>query len=147
MNSYIQNEVSSKKTNNIDTIKSKNNKYYACENCKYTTKNRFDYNKHCNTIKHINNSNNNNDNLYIKNDNYIKINNFECKNCNKIYKDNSGLWKHKKKCIKYHNSNNICNSQKINSQLLIEIIEQNTKLSNILIEKSKKIIELSKPEI
>ena len=24
---------------------------------------------------------------------------FACQNCNKKYKDNSGLWRHKKKCI------------------------------------------------
>ena len=144
VNLDIQNEISNKKINNTDMLKSKNNKNYNCEICNYTTKNLFDYNKHCNTIKHINSSNlNNSDNLCIKNDNRITIKNFECKNCNKIYKDNSGLWKHKKKCIKYNNLNNECNSQNINAQLLIEITEQNKKLSNLLIEKNQKILELS----
>ena len=69
-------------------------KFY-CECCDYSTSNLYDFNKHNNTIKHFSN-----DKSIISIDLSQKSQEkkFICQNCNKSYKDNSGLWRHKKKC-------------------------------------------------
>ena len=80
----------------------KNRKIYECIFCDYNTCNRFDFNKHNSTLKHESNK------FAIENGD-LAINSsqksqkspetkFICDGCNKEYKDNSGLWRHKKKC-------------------------------------------------
>jgi hypothetical protein len=97
-----------------------NRMIYCCMVCYYNTFNRYDFEKHANTIKHKNNklemipcdlSNN----LSQKSQEHK----FKCKKCNKIYKDYSGLWKHKKKC----------------------------KIDNIFLEKNKDINEIEKKHL
>ena len=69
---------------------------YNCEKCDYTTSNKFDYDKHLLTSKHIKvtlgdkkvEKNRNNNSTHI------------CFNCNKVYVSRNGLWKHKKSCDK-----------------------------------------------
>jgi hypothetical protein len=77
-----------------------------------------------------------------------------CPKCNKSYKDNSGLWKHKKNCKKnnheYNNdelvtSNNIQNlSSKITPELILNVLERNKELTTLVVEQNKTIIELAK---
>ena len=59
---------------------------FSCECCDYTTSNKKDFNKHLLTPKHQMET--------IGNKKIPK----RCPFCNKTYKTNSGLWKHKKKC-------------------------------------------------
>ena len=66
----------------------------------------------------------------------IDGNNLKCDICNKMYKTTSGLWKHKKKCLK--KEENV-----ISHEFLIELIKQNQELTNLLHEKNKIILELS----
>jgi len=71
-------------------------KYFYCENCDYTTSNKFNYDKHLLTAKHLKmtlgdtkvEKNRNNNSTHI------------CFNCNKVYVSRNGLWKHKKSCDK-----------------------------------------------
>ena len=73
---------------------------YTCETCDYATCNKKDYRKHLLTDKHKN--------LNISTDFNKKsqeIPNHSVCECGKIYKDRSGLWRHKKKCIKTQNIN------------------------------------------
>lgn len=63
---------------------------FVCEKCSYSTNKKQHYDYHCNTKKHLNNEN-------------IEYN-FECKICNKKYKSNVGLWKHKKTCKEIKNT-------------------------------------------
>ena len=61
---------------------------FNCEICKYNTTIKQNYDKHILTKKHINKISNTNDKvLYI------------CKNCNREYGTNAGLWYHKKTCV------------------------------------------------
>jgi len=81
----------------------KNRKIYECKNCDYNTCNKYDFDKHNKTIKHINCA-------LAMVDGDLSMNSsqksqekcFECQNCGKKYKDNSGLWRHKTNanCIK-----------------------------------------------
>jgi Txe/YoeB family toxin of Txe-Axe toxin-antitoxin module len=72
------------------------NKFY-CEKCDYGTSRKSSYDDHLLSAKHnksiIGNQNSANSANSAKN-----CNEFVCQICNKKYKDNSGLWRHKKKC-------------------------------------------------
>jgi hypothetical protein len=63
---------------------------FSCEKCGYFTDTKQHYVYHCNTKKHVNN-----ETTEYK---------FECNNCNKKYKSNVGLWKHKKICKEIKNT-------------------------------------------
>jgi hypothetical protein len=74
---------------------------------------------------------------------------FTCINCNKTYKDNSGLWKHKKLCKKtcdiyiITDSNEKFSTQ-ITPELILSVLEQNKELTNLVVEQNKTIMELAK---
>jgi len=124
----------------------KNRILYECKSCNYLTYNKYDFNKHNNTIKHKSVSESIAiDNLAMVCDKNRKNKEFICSDCNKGYKDNSGLWKHKKKC-----HSKLCSeiTKEINPQitpeLILNILEKNNELTNLLIEQNKTIMELSK---
>ena len=54
---------------------------------------------------------------------------FTCQNCNKNYKDNSGLWKHKKKCCIQNLSNNTTEKD-----LIMLLIKENSEFKNMIIK-------------
>jgi hypothetical protein len=72
----------------------KDNKFY-CRKCDYTSRNKYDFNKHLSTAKHNNGKMVKNGN---KNDN--KLLNFKCTICAKGYKYRSGLSRHQTKPCK-----------------------------------------------
>ena len=125
-------------------------KFY-CECCDYSTSNLYDFNKHNNTIKHFSN-----DKSIISTDLSQKSQEkkFICQNCNKSYKDNSGLWRHKKKCFNEVNneiSNEELNNHEITPELIMSVLQQNKQLNQIIIEQNKqnndlhnKVLELAK---
>jgi hypothetical protein len=67
--------------------------------------------------------------------------NFTCENCNKEYKDKSGLWRHNKKCNQIQKLNK---SPEISQELILTIIKQNSDLQQTIIEQNKTINEMSK---
>ena len=99
------------------------NEYY-CKICDYITCNSYDFNKHIKTQKHLIN-----DKSILAIEKSQKSQH-ECA-CGKTYKDNSGLWRHKQKC----NSNNESN---------IESINDNTLLTNLVLEVVKNNNDLQK---
>ena len=105
---------------------------YTCNVCKYSTKRLFNWNKHILTDKHKN---------LTKKENY----NYSCDTCNKNYKFITGLSRHKLKCDAniVMNDNIIVKEQsqetlKITSNMFYDVLEQNNKLQEQLIEMSKK---------
>ena len=70
--------------------------------------------KHLQTDKHFRNSLATNGNEMATEMSQLKS--FTCNNCNKIYYDRTGLWRHNKKCINeqkntinnFHHSTDIC---------------------------------------
>lgn len=62
-------------------------KTYECMDCKFTSSNKKDYNRHLLTRKHINIMNG-----------YIKPSEYVCNSCDKKLADRASLWKHKKIC-------------------------------------------------
>ena len=61
---------------------------FSCERCTYKCNNKFSYNKHLSTPKH----------LKIKSD-VENIQLYTCNNCNSTYKHMSSLCKHKRTCM------------------------------------------------
>ena len=111
-------------------------KFY-CEKCDYGTSKKSNYNNHCESKKH-------NFNVLTTNSTAIKpilsSSKYQCDICNKIYTDRSGLWKHKKICIKidddegdYYEGINI----KDKDALVLHLLKQNGELQKSLIEMSK----------
>ena len=99
----------------------KNPNIFYCKKCDYTTCSKKDYKKHFNTNKHKINEN---QCLAIPKSHKIPI--FEC-SCGKTYKDNSGLWRHKKKCdIQSITDSNAESIDK--DQLILMLIKQNSEL-------------------
>jgi hypothetical protein len=119
----------------------KNRKTYVCKKCDYDTCNKYDFVKHNNTEKHISN------NLSII-DNDFSINlsqksqkhNYMCSICNKVYKDNSGLWRHKKKC----KEEIIESIPAIDKDLIMLLIKENSELKHMMIEQQNMILEIAK---
>jgi len=119
----------------------KNRKIYECKFCDYNTCNRFDFNKHNATLKHENTR------LAIQNgDLAIQISQkspdqvFICENCNKEYKDNSGLWRHKKKCNIVEQTVGLFveNTDNNKDELLSYLMQENKEFKNLILEIVKK---------
>jgi len=68
----------------------KSQKNLVCETCHYKCFNKFDYNKHLSTRKHL--KTNETIEKYAKKYEYV------CDNCNNTYKHQSSLCKHKRTC-------------------------------------------------
>ena len=75
--------------------------HFSCENCHFYTVKKFNYDKHLSTAKHLKSM--------IVNENVGKrskrsTDSHTCTICQKNYKEPSGLWRHKKKCIVTNNN-------------------------------------------
>ena len=114
----------------------KNRHKYLCEKCHYSTFNKFDFDKHNKTIKH---SNNDLAISAISKSEKSQKNRFICQSCNKEYKDNSGLWRHKKKCNNDKQHNDIMDEVPTDKDKLIDyLIHEHTELKNLILEIVKK---------
>jgi hypothetical protein len=149
----------SEKNNTLETLGnreiSKSAPNFYCENCDYYCNLKSNYKKHLTTEKHIHNMNNVNHTTVE--DTKIKI--LNCEVCNKEYLNNSGLWKHKKKCLVLENKPEVLDSKKeltnevpepdmkppiLTVELFMDLMKQNKELQNCLMESHNKIVELSK---
>jgi hypothetical protein len=101
---------------------------YLCEKCDFSACNKNDYNRHLVTKKHIFNEN------QCFSIEKTQKNSFACE-CGKTYKDNSGLWRHKKKCLETDKPNDKANDKTNNldeKELIMMLIKQNTELLEIV---------------
>ena len=119
----------------------KNPLNFSCEKCDYITCNKKDYNKHINTTKHKIN-----ENQCFSIPKSPKIPKLECV-CGKVYKDNSGLWRHKKKCLEKEietNETNELNEQNDSVELIKYLMKENSEFKQMIIQQNKQMIEMSK---
>ena len=107
-------------------------KYY-CEKCDYGTSKKSSYDDHILSTKHKR--------AMDSNENLPKIcSDFVCKNCNKKYKDNSGLWRHKKKCNEGENiSIDIQDTPKSNEveelkEFMKYLMQENSEMKTMMME-------------
>jgi hypothetical protein len=112
-------------------------KFY-CESCDYRTSKKSSYDTHILSARHKKSTFiNQNQPEFCQ----ILPSNFTCENCNKEYKDKSGLWRHNKKCNQIQKLNK---SPEISQELILTIIKQNSDLQQTIIEQNKTINEMSK---
>jgi hypothetical protein len=95
--------------------------------CDFNTSNKKDYSRHLSTDKHKNGQNGS---KMVVNDSTITQKNpiYKCE-CGKVYKYDSGYYRHKKKCSDNSNVNQIGLTDK---ELINILIKQNQKLMNIV---------------
>jgi hypothetical protein len=111
-------------------------KQFICENCDYTTSRKYNLDLHYNSMKHkINIS---------TTENLVKLatdcKTYDCLNCDKSFKDRSGLWRHKKKC-----TNNDVNVGESKHQSLVEyLLKENAEFKQLMIDQNKQMLELAK---
>ena len=128
---------------------------YFCELCDFKTNHKPDYERHLITLKHLkrNNDATSNPNTEI----IIPIREYKCDKCNKIYKHQPTLSKHKKSCngLPHINQPALPVNNSITPEMFFEFIKQNKELQNVfiqktselqntIIEQNKQIVELSK---
>jgi len=107
----------------------KNRKIYICEKCKHSTYNLFDYNKHIKTKKHLQSE----ASMAIDDISMVcrkksQKKEYICMTCNKVYKDNSGLWKHKNMCCNKSIIPDAQLSEHNKDELIISLLKQNAEL-------------------
>ena len=98
-------------------------KFY-CYDCDYNTCKKSDYIKHLSTDKHKKNEN---DSKMVENDSEKppKVAYFECK-CGKIYKYDSGYYRHKKKC--QETNIEMYKDEPTDKELIMMLLKQNSQL-------------------
>ena len=129
---------------------------FECIICDYTTCRKNDYDKHLVTPKHISNAKQSFCPAKVakvakKSQDVCWSKSYVCL-CGKKYVDNSGLWRHKKKCnesIEFVNNTVEPKVEKPLSEtfdkemLIIQLLKQNQELQQSLIELSKKSINIT----
>jgi hypothetical protein len=127
---------------NDSILGSKSSNKFCCALCDYSTCKESHINRHLSTDKHKTRSN---DSKMVVNDSNLgpkssKV--YECE-CGKIYKYDSGYYRHKKKCkiekeedTKYKSSLNF-----ITPELIMELIKDNKEMKQIILEQNSTILE------
>jgi hypothetical protein len=112
---------------------------FQCNNCDYNTSRKSSFEKHLTTDKHKKHQN---DSKMVENDSVKVAPIFHC-NCGKIYKYDSGYYRHKKKCTYIEES--ICIEKNNNTEELINyLMKENSDFKNLLIDQNKQLLELAK---
>ena len=122
---------------------------HRCDVCDYNTQITKDYMKHLRTIKHKNRKSATQTDEFVPKNPSILL---SCVNCNKMYKDKTGLWRHKKKCsvitpsveIPTHPSptpHSHSSTEDMQMNLILELVKQNQEFKNLIIQQSHQMME------
>jgi hypothetical protein len=114
---------------NLPKTSKKTSNKFVCEKCDYETCRQSQYDMHLLTAKHLKTT----EKLPKTSKQFI------CKICEKIYKEPSGLWRHKKKCNQNNTTNNIFDSSNnhefvFDKEFVMSILKQNAELQNQMME-------------
>ena len=129
-------------------IQQKSATKFYCENCQYKTDRKCNFDDHLISMKHIRNADlatlgNKIQQNQQKNSELLKL---SCEKCNKEFKTNSGLWKHKNKgdCLKntYHSNEN--KEEPSDKQLIMMLIKENSELRKEQSDIKELILEIVK---
>lgn len=132
---------------NSETINKSSKKItYYCDVCDYSCSKNFLWKQHVNTNKHKS--------AYLETygnevETPYETSSFKCSNCSKIYKNRSGLWKHKKTCdIEFcQETENYKKSiiGSINEETILNLIQENKEIKQMLYvqnETTNKLIDI-----
>ena len=126
----------------------KNRIIYECNICNYNTSNKYDYEKHVNTIKHKNNELATKSAILATNlSQKSQDHNFICYNCNRHYKDKSGLWRHKQKCKLKEDCECETEQEKkydevTDKNLIMMLINENKELKTMMLEQQNMMMKV-----
>ena len=121
---------------------------YFCEKCDYQTDNKKDFTKHLSTAKHkmiVNDSKNPQKIPKSQNNQFVCV-------CGKIYKYDSGYYRHKKVCnVNHipifediqHDNAVVTKSSPERVDTMFELIKQNQEFKELIVEQNKQIMELA----
>ena len=111
----------------INDFKPKLSPKYCCNYCDYNTSKKSNIDNHFKSKRHESMISKLNSNVFKQK----SATKYSCKNCGKEYKDNSGLWRHKK----------ICNFEEILTQnepsdkeIMLALIKENNEIKNMIME-------------
>ena len=113
--------------NNL-VAKSGISKYY-CENCHYECCKKYNWDKHLLTSKHKMEINGSSKEMAK----WQKVATYQCNICEKEFKTNAGLWKHKQKCNK-HEQFKKGKIEPTDKELIMLLIKENSELKNLVIK-------------
>jgi hypothetical protein len=119
----------------------KSSKCFCCHICDYNTTKKSQYERHLATDKHKKMEN---DSKMVENGDVLvpKSSKYQC-TCGKIYKYDSGYYRHKKTCNYVQPiSQTTDNNQQF--QIILELIKDNKEIKEFLLEQNKQVIELAK---
>jgi hypothetical protein len=127
----------------------KNLNRFLCETCDFKCYMKCDWERHIIRPKHLKGVNEGAKGK-TKNEKNLKKKTYWCKNCDKHFVTQSGLWKHNLKC-EYHNTledtntlENIKNNE-INQQQLVDyLMKENSEFKQLILEQNKHMLELIK---
>jgi hypothetical protein len=110
----------------------KSEEIFYCESCDYKCFRKYDFNKHILTAKHKNTTK---ETQKSEKSEY----NFTCQKCNKEFKNRSGYWKHKQKCLKDENKVNESSENEVSilTNLMFEMVKSNGELQKQMLELCK----------
>ena len=112
----------------------KNPNQFTCKSCDFFSCNKKDFNRHIKTKKHTSNVS-----QWFSTEKTQKTP-YQC-SCGRLYKDNSGLWRHKKRCNKIYTDITDINEEpsefKITTKMFYDLLKQNNELQKSIIEISK----------
>ena len=120
----------------------KSSNKYKCIICNYNTQRNSQYQRHLLTAKHIKNTNDSK--MVGKKFQKVPKVNYKCE-CGKMYKYDSGYYRHKKKCTIIKNV--LLSKETQEQSNMLELISQNNELMNLLVvqkEETKELIEQNK---
>ena len=105
-------------------------KNFYCENCAYGTMRKSSMDKHVLTAKHLKTTNNNEKVAKVaKSCKFFD----SCKNCQKVFHDRAGLWRHKQQC-----QSTICDGEIDNDisdkNIIMLLIKENRELKNLMMD-------------
>jgi hypothetical protein len=113
-------------------------KKYFCQQCNTKCSRNKEWERHLITAKHLKNVGGSN-----LEENFTTDKEYKC-HCDKIYKTHSGLWKHQKLCTHKINKEPSANEITLLTNLVLEIVKNNSELQKQTNELQKQNQELNK---
>lgn len=117
---------------------------YYCKLCDYGTSRKCNYDTHIISLKHSKMETFGNK-IQQNQQKISESNQYTCENCDKIFKNRSGLWKHRKKCETNYEyiplNTNTIEEQK---ELIQFLMKESTEFKQLMLEQSKTMNELAK---
>ena len=143
-------------SNNLGAKTSKNEQeLYICETCNYICYKKYNYDRHLLSSKHKKSTFS--INQATQNEQIEQLTAYKCENCNKVYKDRTGLWRHKKTCnnvIETNVKNAVVitdsnkNIEEITAlkDLMKYLMKENSEMKNLMMEQQNLMMEHQKQQ-